>query len=72
MQHWAIYQKWNEKLFEEMYQGWKQGRVAKNPALVSIFALLLSFSISLAMTLSCFFGNHRDGTRGSYGSSTIT
>ena len=33
MQHWHIYQKWNERLFEEMYLAFKAGRVSKNPAL---------------------------------------
>ena len=32
MQHWHIYQKWNERLFVEMYQAFKQGRLGKNPA----------------------------------------
>jgi len=33
MQHWHIYQKWNERLFEEMYLAFKAGRASKNPAL---------------------------------------
>jgi class 3 adenylate cyclase len=33
MQHWHIYQKWNERLFEEMYVAFKAGRSSKNPAL---------------------------------------
>ncbi|CAJ1964576.1 unnamed protein product [Cylindrotheca closterium] len=33
MQHWHIYQKWNERLFEEMYLAFKSGRTSKNPAL---------------------------------------
>lgn len=33
MQHWHIYQKWNERLFEEMYLAFKAGRSSKNPAL---------------------------------------
>lgn len=32
MQHWHIYRKWNERLFEEMYSAYKNGRAAKNPA----------------------------------------
>jgi hypothetical protein len=32
MQHWHVYQKWNEKLFEEMYLAYKNGRSDKNPA----------------------------------------
>jgi hypothetical protein len=32
MQHWHIYQKWNERLFVEMYQAFKQGRLGRNPA----------------------------------------
>jgi len=33
MQHWHVYQKWNERLFEEMYLAFKLGRTSKNPAL---------------------------------------
>jgi len=33
MQHWHIYQKWNERLFDEMYLAFKSGRSFKNPAL---------------------------------------
>jgi len=32
MQHWHIYQKWNERLFREMYAAYKAGRAEKNPA----------------------------------------
>jgi hypothetical protein len=32
MQHWHVYQKWNRKLFEEMYQAWKDGRMGSNPS----------------------------------------
>jgi hypothetical protein len=32
MQHWHIYRKWNERLFEEMYEAYQCGRMAKNPA----------------------------------------
>ena len=32
MQHWNIYRKWNERLFNEMYLAYKQGRADKNPA----------------------------------------
>ncbi|KAL7562526.1 hypothetical protein ACA910_008233 [Epithemia clementina (nom. ined.)] len=32
MQHWHIYQKWNGRLFEEMYKAYKEGRAEKNPA----------------------------------------
>jgi len=32
MQHWHVYQKWNRKLFEELYQAWKAGRMGANPA----------------------------------------
>jgi 3'5'-cyclic nucleotide phosphodiesterase len=34
MQHWSIYQKWNQRLFEEMYKAHKAGRMmaGKNPA----------------------------------------
>jgi hypothetical protein len=32
MQHWHIYQKWNERLFNEMCAAYKAGRAANNPA----------------------------------------
>jgi class 3 adenylate cyclase len=32
MQHWQIYQKWNERLFEEMYSAFECGRSDKNPS----------------------------------------
>lgn len=32
MQHWHVYQKWNEKLFAEMYLAYKTMRMEKNPA----------------------------------------
>lgn len=32
MQHWHIYQKWNERLFDEMYSAFECGRAEKNPA----------------------------------------
>ena len=32
MQHWHIYQKWNERLFEEMYSAYECGRSEKDPA----------------------------------------
>ena len=32
MQHWHIYQKWNERLFEEMYSAFECGRSEKNPS----------------------------------------
>jgi hypothetical protein len=32
MQHWHIFRKWNERLFLEMYQAYKDGRTEKNPA----------------------------------------
>lgn len=31
-QHWHIYQKWNERLFQEMYSAYECGRAEKNPA----------------------------------------
>jgi hypothetical protein len=34
MQHWNIYKKWNEKLFQEMYLGFKMGRAARDPSTV--------------------------------------
>ena len=32
MQHWHVYRKWNERLFEEMYAAYQGGRAEKNPA----------------------------------------
>jgi len=33
MQHWNVYQKWNARLFKEMYRAWKLGRGAtKDPS----------------------------------------
>lgn len=32
MQHWHIYRKWNEALFDEMYTAFLQGRTKKDPA----------------------------------------
>ena len=32
MQHWHIYRKWNEKLFQEMYAAFKAGRSEKDPS----------------------------------------
>ena len=31
MQHWHIYQKWNRRLFEEMYTAYKAGRLGSDP-----------------------------------------
>jgi hypothetical protein len=32
MQHWHIYRKWNERLFEEMYKSYLEGRSATDPS----------------------------------------
>ncbi|KAL7562125.1 hypothetical protein ACA910_019867 [Epithemia clementina (nom. ined.)] len=32
MQHWHIFRKWNERLFDELYAAYTQGRAEKNPA----------------------------------------
>ena len=32
MQHWHVYTKWNEKLYEEMYLAYKNGRAEKDPS----------------------------------------
>jgi hypothetical protein len=32
MQHWAVYQKWNERLFHEMYASFKAGRMETDPS----------------------------------------
>jgi len=33
MQHWHIYRKWNQRLFEEMYRAYQDGRSDKDPSL---------------------------------------
>merc|ERR1712183_587350 len=33
MQHWNVYIKWNEKLFQEMYRAFKMGRSEKDPSI---------------------------------------
>lgn len=33
MQHWNVYKRWNEKLFQEMYVAYKLGRSPKDPSL---------------------------------------
>ena len=32
MQHWHVFRKWNQSLFEEMYDAYRTGRAATNPA----------------------------------------
>jgi hypothetical protein len=32
MQHWHVYQKWNRRLFDEMYTAYKAGRMEKDPS----------------------------------------
>jgi len=32
MQHWQVYVKWNERLFQEMYAAYKEGRTEKDPS----------------------------------------
>jgi len=32
MQHWHVYVKWNEKLFDEMYRAYQMGRSAEDPS----------------------------------------
>jgi 3'5'-cyclic nucleotide phosphodiesterase len=32
MQHWYVYRKWNRLLFHEMYEAYRRGRMASNPA----------------------------------------
>jgi predicted transposase YbfD/YdcC len=31
-EHWHIYRKWNERLFEEMYEAYKEGRAEADPS----------------------------------------
>ena len=32
MQHWNVYRKWNDRLFQEMYQAYLDGRAEKDPS----------------------------------------
>ena len=32
MQHWHVYRRWNERLFQEMYQAYSQGRLPTDPS----------------------------------------
>jgi class 3 adenylate cyclase len=32
MQHWHVYQKWNRRLFDELYTAYRAGRMAKDPS----------------------------------------
>lgn len=32
MQHWIVYRKWNQKLFHEMYQAYRAGRMGVDPS----------------------------------------
>jgi hypothetical protein len=32
MQHWQIYQRWNERLFEEMFSAWQVNRLGSDPS----------------------------------------
>jgi len=32
MQHWHVYRKWNQKLYEELYVAYLNGRMDKDPA----------------------------------------
>jgi hypothetical protein len=34
MQHWHVYRKWNERLFEETYKSYVQGRAAADPSII--------------------------------------
>jgi hypothetical protein len=33
MQHWKVYKQWNERLFEERYKAYLQGREVEDPAI---------------------------------------
>ena len=32
MQHWHVYQRWNRRLFDELYTAWKAGRMGADPS----------------------------------------
>ena len=32
MQHWHVYRKWNERLFQEMYEAYSEGRLDTDPS----------------------------------------
>jgi 3'5'-cyclic nucleotide phosphodiesterase len=33
MQHWHVYRKWNERLFEEVYKAYVEGRTDNDPSI---------------------------------------
>ena len=37
MQHWHVYQKWNKRLFTELYKAFQEGRADKNPVEFWVF-----------------------------------
>ena len=55
MQHWHIYQKWNECLFEEMHCAYKAGRAKKDPA---EFVYLLVVTTSTRVVTSDLWGDY--------------
>ena len=61
MQHWHVYLKWNERLFFEMYQAFKDGRSAVNPThdwyegmYMDIHSVARNWSSMAAHFHSCF------------------
>jgi hypothetical protein len=54
MQHWHIYRRWNERLFHEMHDAFKTGRVAVDPSInwyIGEIAFFNHYLIPLAMKL---------------------
>lgn len=51
MQHWAVYTKWNERLFQELFKAFKEGRLDKDPS-VSWYAGELEFFDRCVIPLS--------------------
>lgn len=67
MQHWHVYRKWNERLFMELYQAYRQGRAEKSPEefwakgeigffdfYSKYYATIFVCWILLAITLLCY------------------
>jgi hypothetical protein len=52
MQHWHIYQKWNERLFAEMYEAYLSGRADKDPSELCWYQEELGFFDSCIIPLA--------------------
>ena len=52
MQHWEIYLKWNERLFNEMYSAFEHGRASKDPS-ISWYEGEIMFFDKYVIPVSC-------------------